>query len=550
MKNYKNRLEVHQVNCFYNYTAGLDTTDISLVKAGMKLLKSGLANTICFSDLKCIYLDENRKPQVEWIRPQGHQPDKQWSVEFSKDLPPNIATQIAMFVEFSFHEQHIEGAESKRTPPFFRAALPPIFLENEDYALTIAPSVKLFTDGVMIVSFQLDTTWEGLKEKYLISDLVNIFNVGFNRIWVHADIQRLDAEQLIPNAFEYEFSIGGESILKRGVNKTIKKMREDSRRTLNESLAKEGARFEYWDTVWTLHQIIGTEDLDDWKGTFELCRSIYINVLADLFKTDKSKTETQEALIWEGRPSLSLMRFNDQPNNKKELIEKFGPSMSRILMRAPEIEPPPDLPPDLRLFDDFCFHANRSILLWTWLRPVGAPEDAWDDTNTKAMVLANQCRAEHFEYHNMRIARAYEIAKSPPSDIALINAYEVLATSRGTIHHSSQAGEITDSIEYLLETAGTLSLIESGKEQARWHLDEIRYRSDKRRAKVDSWLAVVFGFVGVSGFAELVVSPLMPVIAPSITEAFRGLVAFTISAALVLLITFLALFTIKIVRDL
>lgn len=145
----------------------------------------------------------------------------------------------------------------------------------------------------------------------------------------------------------------------------------------------------------------------------------------------------------------------------------------------------------------------------------------------------------------MRIARACEIAKSPPSNEALLSAYQVLATSRDAILRSSQAGEITDSLSYLLETAGTISLIESGKEQARWHLDEIRYKSDKRRAAVDSLLAVIFGLVGVSGLAELVVKPLIPIIAPNITESFLGLLAFIVSGLGVIGFSILAFFIIR-----
>lgn len=545
MKNCNNRLELNQVNCFYNYTAGLDSTDISLFAAATNLLKSRLVNTVFFSDLKCIYYDEGGELHVECIKPKGHQLDQQWTVDLNKELPLDVLSQVGIFLESAFHEQLIEGAESKNTPSFIRAALPPILLENEDYTLPLLPLLKLYSDGVMIVSFQLDTTWQGLSEEYFITDIVNLFHVPFDRIWVHADIQRLDAEQQIPNAFEYEFSFAGESILQKEFGNKFKKMREDSRKLLNESLAKKGKEFDWGKRVWILHQIVGTEDQEGWQGKLELCRSMYINVLAELVKTDRSNKEIQKALIWEGRPSVSLMRFNDQPNNKKDLLEKFGSSMSRILVRVPEVPIPPELPPDLRFFGDFCFHANRSVLLWTWVRPEDTPDDAWEDRNNNSLIFANQCRAEHFEYHNMRIARACEIAKSPPCNEALLSAYQVLATYRDTILRSSQAGEITDSLSYLLETAGTISLIESGKEQARWHLDEIRYKSDNRKAAIDSLLAVIFGLIGVSGFAELVVKPLMPIIAPNITEAFSGLVAFMVSGLVVIVFLILAFFKIR-----
>lgn len=147
--------------------------------------------------------------------------------------------------------------------------------------------------------------------------------------------------------------------------------------------------------------------------------------------------------------------------------------------------------------------------------------------------MENQGRAEHFEYHNMRIARACATANSPPSDQDLIGAYEVLASADSVIHNSSQAGEITDALSYLMTATGTTGLIESGKEQARWHLDERRYRADKNRSRVDRWLAVVFGFVGTAGLADLVIQPFLEASYPELRDGFRGLVAFSLAALFV-----------------
>jgi len=54
------KLRVQQVNCFYNYAIGLDVTRVDLLKTAKALLKSGTVRTVCFSDLKAIYLDEHR----------------------------------------------------------------------------------------------------------------------------------------------------------------------------------------------------------------------------------------------------------------------------------------------------------------------------------------------------------------------------------------------------------------------------------------------------------------------------------------------------------
>src|SRR5690606_27379559 len=112
------------------------------------------------------------------------------------DLPRRAIEELTFCLELIFHEQRIEGREARQMAPHLRAALPPLVLEREDMALPVHAWLKVFSDGIMIVSFQLDTTWDRLGESDFISDIVNIYQRYFDRVWVHADLQRRDAEQI------------------------------------------------------------------------------------------------------------------------------------------------------------------------------------------------------------------------------------------------------------------------------------------------------------------------------------------------------------------
>lgn len=528
-------LQVQQVNCFYNYTIGLDVTKVDLLKTAIKLLKSGIVRTVCFSDLKAIYLDDHGNLQFEWIKPKGRQWDNQWAVQFSDALPKCVVHDLIFCLELSFHEQQIEGPEAKQKPLHLRAALPPLILERDDLSLPIYPWLKLYADGIMSISFQLDTIWDDLTETEFIQQLVNLFQCYFDRIWVKAELQGMDGKQILPHTFHAEMSIGGQDIFDRKTLKLVKKMRREAQTVLEESLKKEGQCFKLHDESWNLHQIAGSENQTDWEATLDLCRSIYTNAITSQIVAinNKKGKEIVGIQVWQGRPSISLMRFANQPQFKKELLNKYGPSMSRILMRSPEIENPPDLPPDLRPFEDYCFHGTRSLLLWTWLKQQKAPEDAWKDPNTRAYLLENQARAEHFEYHNMRIVRACETASSPLSDESLVHAYETLAVADSVIHQSSQAGEITNALKYLINAVGTADLISSGKEHARWHLDERRFRNEKQRSRIDRSLTAVFGFVGAAGMADLFVQPLLLAADFNGADWITGLAAFALALVIV-----------------
>lgn len=535
MKPHPTKLQVHQANCFYNYTAGLETTDVDLLKTAVNLLKSGIARTVCFSDLKCVYLDATGEIQFEWLHPEGRQWDSSWTVRFSENLPHRTAEELVFCLELSFHEQRIESTEARLIPPHLRAALPPLVLERDSYTLPVHPWLKIYSDGILTIGFQLDTTWENLDETDFIHDVVNLFQQYFERVWVQADLQRMDAQQILPDAFGDTFSVAGQEVSGRKYSKLLKKMRRTSRKVLDESLEKDGQAFEISGESWLLHQIAGSEDQADWEVTIDLCRSIYVGAITSLIvpRATQNNKRLRQVQLWQGRPSISLMRFRDQPSTKDELLARFGPSISRILMRSSAIEKPSALPPDLRLFGDYCFHGNRSLLLWTWLRSVDSSDDAWSDANTRTQLLENQARAEHFEYHNLRIVRACATASSPLSDEHLIDAYEVLATAESTIHHSSQAGEITEALDYLIEATGTMGLVASGKEHARWQLDERRYRTEKRRSRVDRWLMIVFGIVGAASMADLVVQPLIKASYPELGSKWLGLFSFALAIIVV-----------------
>lgn len=534
-------MKVQQANCFYNYTIGVNATDIDLVKTAGSLLKSGLSKAVCFSDLKSLYLDKNGKIQIEWIRPKGRQWDSNWEIKLSEEIELHIVHDLIFCAELCFNEQRIEGSEAKQTPDYLRTALPPIVLEKDDLTLPVHPWLKIFSDGIIILSFQLDTTWENIDESFFIENIVNIFQQYFNRIWVQEKIQKLDAEQILPEAFISELSIGGQRIQGRKSARLLKKMRADSQEYLDGSFKRGGKFFDIDDKSFMLHQIAGSEGKDDWEATIDLCRSMYVNAITSLLVPieQKNSRHLRQVQMWQGRPSISLMRFQGQPNTKADLFKNFSASMSRILMRSARLSNPPALPSDLRPFGDYSFHGNRSLLLWTWLRADCSSDDAWEEANTRGQVFENQARAEHFEYHNLRIARACAFAASPPTDKSLIAAYEVLATAESVVHHSSQSGEITAAINYLMDAVGTSKLIAVGKEQARWHLDEKRYENDKIRSYFDRWLAVLFGFIGSTGIADLFVRPILKEAFPCWGEDIVGLSAFLVASIIVGIVVFI-----------
>lgn len=132
------------------------------------------------------------------------------------------------------------------------------------------------------MSFQLDYTWDGVDEEYFVSNVVNLYQCYFNSIWVDSRIQRLDAETILPAAFQDEISLAGNPLGGRKVNKILRKMRRESQALINKDLGEQGRQFEIGNEQWALHQIVGSKDQDSWESTLDLCRSEYFNTLSVL----------------------------------------------------------------------------------------------------------------------------------------------------------------------------------------------------------------------------------------------------------------------------
>lgn len=526
-------LKVNQANVFYNYALGFGTDRIDLLKTGVALLEKGISQSVFFSDFKLIYIDEFGEKQVEIVNPKGRSWDPSWEIEIDPKIPKSNAVDLINSFEIAFHEKQIQQDDET----YLRAFLPPIVLDDEDCQFPLFASVKIYADGIAIVSFQFDGTWDGLDENDFLDDLVNIYQRYFKSIWVDSKIQRLDSDILLTDAFEDKFSIAGTYFQGWKIKRLIKKMKKESQKVLDDAFQLDGELFNFGERDWLLHPIAGAKNDELWESTSELCRSIYCNAISSIIvPLKKDRSGSFQEYIWQGRPSLSLLSFNHQPKNKKELFQNFSCSMSKILLRANGVTKEPDLPSDLRLFDDYCLHANRSILLWTWLKTDNTLDDVWDDPNTPTKIFANQARTEQIEYYNMKVARACSWAHSPSSSNHLFNAYEALTKYESLIYHSSNSGEVTNALSYLLEQFGTAGVVQSAKEAARFYIDELKYQSDTAKNRSDRLLTVCFGLVGTTSLAEFVVHPFVNTALTSLNETIRPLISFGISGGLVLLI--------------
>jgi hypothetical protein len=356
-------LKVNQANAFYNYCLGFDSAKIDLLKTGSNFLKARVSTSVFFSDCKYMYLDKsgNRKVEMITVTPKGSNLDSNREVKFTDETPTNIASELRQSCHIAFNENRIMNEDVA----YIRVFLPPTFLEHDEYKLPILASVKIYSDGIAILSFQLDRTWEGLDEGHFLTGIVNLSEYYFKSIWVDSNLQNLDAKVLLDKLGEDKFSIDGNYLTSRKVKQFKKNRKREIQKNLDEALQLKGCVFNFGEASWRLHQIVGTENNESAELTVNLCREIYCNAISSLLVSEKNERKTSLGhFMWKCRPSITLLRFEDQPETKEELYKNFSHSISIVLLRADNRVKNFDLPTDLRAFNDFCLHGNRSILLW------------------------------------------------------------------------------------------------------------------------------------------------------------------------------------------
>ncbi|MDC8832228.1 hypothetical protein [Alteromonas gilva] len=503
------KIRIKQANIFYNYSICFESFDVNLIQLAGKLLKEGFTEAVCFSDFKFLYLDS--ESEISLGVPEINDKDGRWDITLEEDIPKNVAQKVFSSLEIAF----FENKAGKSQPHYLVANLPPIVLALFEYELKLFPSVKIFADGIAVLSFQFDATWEGISEDDFINRFLNLTNYNFDDIWIDRRLQKMDAELSLLNAFDNELSIAGTSISSRAINRLKKQLKSDTEKVVKNALNKEGRNFDFNGQNLILHSLAGSDTCDHRSFAGSLAIDIYIGAIQSIVNPKNAKTTP---IYWSGRPSVSLLRFDKQPEEKRNFVEKHSKFLSKIMLRSAASTTTLKGVEDLRLMDDYCLLANRAVLLWCWTKTRHEAENAWSDEYTRARVLENQARAQFVEYCSARIVRACHWAQNPVSKVHLLYAYKNLGELNVSIRNSSHSGEIIDSIISIMEASGIPDMIEPSKELAKFHLDELKYNAQTKVSRQATLLTMIFGFVGTTSLAEFAFSPLIRYLYPSFAK--------------------------------
>ena len=170
------------------------------------------------------------------------------------------------------------------------------------------------------------------------------------------------------------------------------------------------------------------------------------------------------------KPSIYILKFENQPNTSPEILEQYGDQLGKIMVRVSDFSQKTFknfLGENLRKFEDFTLHINEALTLWTFSKKPFEKKEI--DPNRDDIILDKQIQVEAIDHLYMSHRRLFEISsdRDIPYELILDKQNELLNLEE-LVTDCDKIGKYGE-IDYLIKVAG--------KEL---HWDAIRKATEKK----------------------------------------------------------------------
>jgi hypothetical protein len=428
---------------------------------------------------------------------------KQFAIE------TQILPNINYIKECSFQASMTRNSEIKLLGPgyidtfsYILLYLSPICVTEQGHHIFLYPQIKLFTNGVIIISFREKHSKTTYEIDCLIKNDVNLALHHQDALEIPLGLARIHLRcSVLKN---------GARILKR--LKVLNKANDLNKYidTHKRSYTDNGITFE----VFPLKRkdITSVLSLQSLKDIIITSLSFIVNNKKEEFDYLLSGNIKPSRIItgnyWLGYPSIYLLNFENQPETSVEIIEKYSDDLLKIMNRATTLSPLfGGIEKNLRLSDDYCVFMNIALILW-----VSSKKD-YNKMNThfnrEAIICEREVLVQSVNYLIMTHERQYERASNDAihyksllkEQLSIINL-DKLSNKLG--HY----GEIMNFHKYAFQV---FELSEIQKQA----IDCLKIRSDYEREeknesllKLGLMISIIFGILQAPSFADYVIGPL------------------------------------------
>lgn len=479
--------------------------DVSLEDAAIQLVESGLCPFIYISDGHAVWEFDN-KVRIDEFEPHiTHLEGSRARIDFPEGML-GFKQQCAFdSAVFRFYEAHAFSHFYLDRVPYIRAFTGPYVFQRGDRQLTAYPVIKIYQNGVLLVSFRTYAPNRDYSVNELIDSHINLYGRKIGRVFRPVNVAFHDAIASfltrIPGFFRRKkrfkiFSTVLEEIDKR-------------------QCIEDDGQFEhdFVDSV-SPEEIFGQEiSISSLKD--QLIRAI-VSALNDLRNEreyiwlNQRKLRYRPGDYWVGRPNVFVFRYDKQPNLASDIIKRHPEMIGKIMARsssAPRKLISKYTTPSLRQFEDLSLHINEAVRLVIYSK-LGLNSRFKADPNNSDLILPWQVKSEFLDYVHMTYARTEERALIPSGSIdeLLIEKENQLFLDR-LLTKSTHAGEVR---EYFEASYKLLQI-----DQIRTRIDQTIALKAQRIQQLQNqenqhfgWIiGIIFGLLGVSGLSQEIAYP-------------------------------------------
>jgi len=431
----------------------------------------------------------------------GHEAKAKFN--FPKELSDYPLEGSSQSLKMHWHEMYLLNM-SKFT--YIRGFLGPCYFTINDKSIILYPQIKLYSNGVFILSYRIISPKEKYAVKNLIEKEINLFRVNAENIMVPPELMKLDTRASVfqsrggPisrwNAFRFIKFFDGL------VDKNTKSIRENF--DFSACPLKVSNEIKYADgpmNLDLLNDMIGSSLTYIVNG-----KAIPLKYFIRGFKPKK-----QLGSSWLGQPSVYILSYNKQPKSSLVAANRFKNSINRILLRTTYGKlKGNDYPSwqDLRVFDDYSFFMNESLYLFVFGKEGLTSDTEYADPNRGHLIYNKQILVEalifYYMSHQRQIERA-NMVRVPTKQV--IKEQQTIINLDDIIEKSSSWGEIQDVFRLSSKVFNFKRLREKADKSLALRMQDANERLNKSLKRFGLLLSVLFGLLGSLSFTNDIIKP-------------------------------------------
>lgn len=436
-----------------------------------------------------------------------------YSNEADIQLPPGLsgysaeciyqASSMRSFELFLFNQIFLEQTA------YVRAFMQPALFSFEQKQIILYPQVKLYQNGVMIISFRIIAPNHSYPINNLIENEVNLYKHNADDIQISPALLRLNIH--VPLSHENN-------------NPASRYQTRQSILFLNKTINEN---YTYTEFENFSHQFISIKPFeklaeDEPMLNFNILTEYISSAIALVLNRPKQgikysifgakKLRLQPGAYWISRPNICILDFEEQPDTASEIAHKFNEELGRILARSssiPREKAIEMLPESLRLYEDFLLYINKALGVCIYSKQALESKDQYKDINKSELIFPIQVKFEFIDYIHLSYLRHEERSLEFADTISeLFHEKRNLLRIDRLVRNSTSYTEIGDFFNYALQCFQIEVIKQNISENIELKLQKLQEYRDKRNNQFSSLLAISFGIVGVTSLAKDVVEPM------------------------------------------